>query len=319
MKAVISLSTSYLQSKFKGDGYAMLQEAAEMGFEYVELGHSTSINSVEGILRAINESVVKVSSLHNFCPLPPFAKGAAPNLFSPATSSKLESQQWQRHTKNTLEFASTTKASAVVCHCGRTKHFFFQPEDTLFKIRDSLDETTPITALAENKKYTKALEKFRKGSSARAHKSYKFIFENFRELFESDAGKNSEAVCCVENREDPQELPFDYDVEIFMEAMQEFPRLRLWHDVGHSRKKELMRLSDPLEYAEKSAPLLAGWHLHDCDDFGKDHIAIGKGNVNFSALRKFFDPQKHIFTLELNHAVKRQDAIDSRKRVEDML
>lgn len=35
-KPVISLSTSYLQRKFAGDGYAMLQEAADMGFEYVE-------------------------------------------------------------------------------------------------------------------------------------------------------------------------------------------------------------------------------------------------------------------------------------------
>ena len=48
-KPVISLSTSYLQSKFKGDGYAMLQEAAAMGFEYVELGHSTRKNLHCGI------------------------------------------------------------------------------------------------------------------------------------------------------------------------------------------------------------------------------------------------------------------------------
>ena len=60
-KPIISLSTSYLQSKYAGDGYAMLQRAAELGFEYVELGHSTTMASMEGIIKAVEEGVVKVS------------------------------------------------------------------------------------------------------------------------------------------------------------------------------------------------------------------------------------------------------------------
>ena len=129
-KPVISLSTSYLQSKYANDGYAMLCRAAELGYEYVELGHSTTNVSMEGIIKAVEEGVVKVSSLHNFCPIPPFAKGATPNLFSPATKSKKESELWLRHTRNTLEFAGRFGAKAVVCHCGYLSYFFMRSKNS---------------------------------------------------------------------------------------------------------------------------------------------------------------------------------------------
>ena len=84
-KPVIALSTSYFRQDYS-DGYEMLCKCAELGFEYVELGHNTTVNLVQGILKAVKEGVVKVSSLHNFCPVPPFARPPAPNLYSPATS-----------------------------------------------------------------------------------------------------------------------------------------------------------------------------------------------------------------------------------------
>lgn len=99
MKPVISLSTSYLQRSFGSDGYAMLEAAAALGYEYVEISHSTPISAVGGILKAVEDGVVKVSSTHNFCPLPPFVTGAAPDLYSPSTASDKESSQWLRHTK----------------------------------------------------------------------------------------------------------------------------------------------------------------------------------------------------------------------------
>ena len=147
-KPVISLSTSYLQSKFKGDGYAMLQEAAAMGFEYVELGHSTTIQTVDGIVKALEEGVVKASSVHNFCPIPPFASGASPNLFSPSTKSKIESGQWLRHTRNTLDFAGIFKAKAMVMHGGSLSYFFARPDA---KLRAMLKNREDDDAEEENK------------------------------------------------------------------------------------------------------------------------------------------------------------------------
>ena len=174
-KPVISLSTSYLQTKYANDGYAMLCRAAELGYEYVELGHSTTNISMEGIIRAVEEGVVKVSSLHNFCPVPPFAKGAAPNLFSPATKNALESRQWQRHTKNTLEFAREFGARAVVCHCGELSYFFRRPDS---KIAAVLEEKG-YEGLDEAENYLKLVDKFKKKAAKRAEKrDYKNIAKN---------------------------------------------------------------------------------------------------------------------------------------------
>lgn len=318
-KPIISLSTSYLQSKFKNNGYAMLQEAAAMGFDYVELGHSTSMNSVEGILRAIEEGVVKVSSLHNFCPLPPFAKGAAPNLFSPATKSSLESEQWLRHTKNTLEFAKQTGAKAVVCHTGELPYFFYNPSAKILKYRDNLDDNFEMDKLADDKNYLAVRDNFLKRSQKNSLQGYKNIIENFTKLFDDEEIKNGDILCGVENRDNPQELPMDASFEVFAEMTTPLPRLKLWHDVGHSKRKEQLQLTKMLDLIERTRQYIIGWHLHDCSKVGKDHIAIGKGDINFAEISKFFEPQKHIFTIELNSAVERADAIDSLKRVQDII
>lgn len=313
-KPVISLSTSYLQRKFAGDGYAMLQEAADMGFEYVELGHSTTMGTMDGIERAVKEGVVKVSSLHNFCPVPPFAKGAAPNLFSPATRNALESRQWRRHTSNTLEFARMFGAKAVVCHCGELSYFFRRPDS---KIAAILDEKG-YEGLESADGYLKLVEKFKKKAARRSEKrDYKNIAKNISALHET--AEEIGVFFGLENREAYPELPLDWNIAAFFEALRDLPRAKFWHDVGHSKRKELARIYTQMELAECTADIVCGWHLHDCSESGKDHIAIGKGCIDFKAISKFFDAKKHIFTLELNRAEERSDAVDSLKRVQDML
>ena len=63
------------------DGRAMLREIRELGFEYAELSHGTRISLMPGILDAVDAGEIKISSLHNFCPLPMGVNHAAPNLY----------------------------------------------------------------------------------------------------------------------------------------------------------------------------------------------------------------------------------------------
>ena len=309
----ISLSTSYLQSSHN-DGYAMLQDAAEMGFEYVELGHSTPTTALEGIMKALSEGVVKVTSLHAFCPVPPFAKGAAPNLFSPSTSSKLESIQWIRHIKSTFDFAAISGAKAVVCHCGFLSYFFRRPDAALAKFLSDNDGIAP----KDNPIFDACRDKFMRRSAKRAmKKDYKYLRKNLSHVH-SELLKHA-LMLGIENREAPAELPLDWNFPELFDTLSELPQVRVWHDVGHSKKKELCGLGAQMDLIEKTSEKICGWHLHDCTESGKDHIAIGKGCIDFKSISKFFDRQKHIFTLELNKKVSREDAIDSLKRVQDML
>lgn len=307
---IISLSTCYLQEKFPNDGYAMLQEAANMGYEYVELGHSTPLSSVEGILKALEEGVVKVSSLHNFCPLPPFANGPSPNLYSPATKSKTESEQWARHTRTTIEFAHLFGAERVVAHSGALS-FFFSPRDA--KLKKAIEDTGRENIL-EDSKYKKVLNSFKKNALKLSLKQYPKILENLN--FVQNLLKENEVLLCLENRDGYAELPFDCNMETLIESAPE--NVRSWHDVGHSKIKELAGIQTQIELAEKLAPTLAGWHLHDCDKDGHDHLGIGEGDIDFKALAKYFDPEKHVFTLELNSRVEMSSAKDSLKKVQDL-
>ena len=74
----------------------MAKEIASLGFEYAELSHGIRITLVPGILKAVEEGVVRVSSTHNFCPLPTGVVQAAPNLFEPSVREHREHDQWEQ-------------------------------------------------------------------------------------------------------------------------------------------------------------------------------------------------------------------------------
>lgn len=312
---ILSLSTSYLQSRYADNSYNMLCRAREMGFEYVELGHSTPLFAVDGILKAVNENIVKVSSLHNFCPMPTFATGTACNLFSPSSKNKAEGELWQKHTLNSLDFAKKTGAKAIVSHSGQIT-YFFRPID--YKIQKYLDFVKDYKTLKDDEKYKKIAASFKENSAKKSEKHYKFLQKNTNAV--SEKFEESSVKIGIENRDQIPELPLDWNMaNMYKKYFSNSKVAFLWHDVGHSMKKQLLGLYNQLKLAEEIAPYQIGWHLHDCDENGKDHIAIGKGIIDFKALSKFFDVKKHIFTIELNKAVSIEDAIDSRKRLEDII
>src|SRR6266404_2648523 len=100
------------------DGRAMLREIRELGFEYVELSHGTRISLLPGILEAIDAEEIKVSSLHNFCPLPMGVNNSAPNLYQFSAERPRERELAHRYTLKTLELAERVKAPVVVLHLG---------------------------------------------------------------------------------------------------------------------------------------------------------------------------------------------------------
>ena len=75
-----SLSTCWNSARHT-DGRAMLREIRELGFEYAELSHGIRISLMPGILEAVSAGELKISTLHNFCPLPIGVEKASPNLY----------------------------------------------------------------------------------------------------------------------------------------------------------------------------------------------------------------------------------------------
>ena len=107
--------------------------------------HGTKIVLVEGILRAVEEGMMKISSTHNFCPLPMGITHSAPNLFEPSVSATQEHAQWLRHTKRSIEFSARVGATAMVTHLGSVHFFWSNPVRKVKRYLRANPETDPAT------------------------------------------------------------------------------------------------------------------------------------------------------------------------------
>jgi sugar phosphate isomerase/epimerase len=282
MKPVLSLSTCWCSHRHN-DGYVMLKEIADLGFESIEFSHGIRITLVPGALRAVEEGIVKVGSTHNFCPLPTGVVQAAPNLFEPSCREFREHDQWLRHTKRSIDFAAQVKARAIVCHLGSVKFFWFNPAHNV---------------------------------RTRMGPYWAQVKASIAEVL--DHAREKGVRLGFENREKFDELPVDADYAEFLAGFEADAPVGYWHDTGHADIKEGMGLLNHRQHLAKMAPRQIGWHLHDVDANGQDHQPIGSGHIDFKMVSEFWRPE-HNFVLELGPRASVDDVLESKRRIEALM
>jgi len=310
-KPILALSTAWCSHRHL-DGYAMLAEMADLGFDHVELSHGVRISLVPGILKALDEGVVRVSSVHNFCPLPAGVTQAAPNLFEPSSKEPRERNQWLRHTKRTIDFAAQVKAAVVVCHLGSVIFLWLNPVGEIRRYLGRHPGATP----ASDKKYEALLAK----SVAKLRKRMPPYWEHTLAgvLQITDYARQKGLTLAFENREKFEELPLDADFPEFLAGLPAGAPAGYWHDTGHAQLKQAMGLIDHRQHLERNASRLLGFHLHDVNAEGQDHQPIGSGRVDFRMVSTFWRPE-HRLTLELGPRVSANDVRSSKRRVEELM
>ncbi|HZZ57601.1 MAG TPA: sugar phosphate isomerase/epimerase [Opitutaceae bacterium] len=309
MKPILALSTSWCSQRYT-DGYAMLRDMAELGFEHAELSHGIKITLVPGILQAVKEGVIRISSTHNFCPLPAGVLQAAPNLFQPSSRDPREHFQWVRHTKRSIDFAAQVSARLLVCHLGSVIFFWFNPGA---RIRRYVDQHRGFDPAADRKYQallTKAKAKLRERMPAYWEETQKSI----RGVMDYAAQRG--ILLALENREKFEELPRDEDYAEFVAGLP--PTAGYWHDTGHAQIKQGEGLIDHRAHLERNAPRLIGFHLHDVNDEGDDHQPIGSGKIDFDMVSSFWKPE-HTLVLELSPRVAKENVLLSRERLEALI
>lgn len=272
----------------------MLHEIRELGFESAELSHGIGMLLVPGILKACEEGWIRISSLHNFCPLPSGVNHAAPNLFEPSSMDRKEQDLWLRYTRRTLEFAQRLQAAAVVMHCGSVPFRFRSPKDTL----------SALPGPAPDRKREKALARLRAKAPPYAEQVVAACHALLEEV--PDSGLR----IGLENREGVLELPLDSEWEGFLQRFGEHSAVGYWHDTGHAQIKERLGLLEHRQHLERLSGHLVGFHLHDVSTAGRDHQVPGTGLVDFGMVREFIRPH-HLLVAELSPALRRQEVIDS--------
>lgn len=277
------------------DGREMLREIRELGFEYAELSHGIRISLLPGIFEAVEAGEIKISTTHNFCPLPMGVNHAAPNIFKFTSDDRRERENAWRHTLKTLETAERVGAKLVVIHMGQIE---------MKEYTDRLIEMVGA-GLKDSPKYEKlCMEAIEKRESKKER--YVELANEMLKRAEEDAARRG-IMLGIENREALEEIPLEPDLMFFF---RDFPgkTVRYWHDTGHAQIKHNLGFIDHLLHLESMAEQLAGFHIHDVQPPGRDHCAPGTGMIDFAALKPVVKAE-HLKVFEMSPGLSREEAL----------
>ena len=271
------------------DGRALLREIRDLGFACAELSHGTRLGLVPGILEAVDAGEIKISSLHNFCPLPMGVTRASPNLYQFSARDARERELAVKHTLKTLEFAERVKAPVVVLHLGG------------LELKDYTGKLCELLKRGEKDK--PGYEKLRAEAAARREaKKQPFVervYETLKKILPEAVKRGLKLG--IENRQALEEIPLDGDFENFFRDFDS-PNVVYWHDTGHAQIKENLGFIQHAQLLESLTARLAGFHVHDVRFPADDHAPPGTGTIDFAKLKPFVKPE-HIKVFELSPAL----------------
>jgi sugar phosphate isomerase/epimerase len=286
------------------DGRAMLREIRDLGFQYAELSHGTRISLLPGIFEAVEAGEIRISSLHNFCPLPMGVNVPAPNLYQFSAERPRERELAQRYTLKTIELAQRVKAPVVVLHLGSIEMKNYT--DKLLELLAEGQKQTP--------KYEKLCAELDKKREARKEAPFERVKETLKKLLPEAESRGVKLA--VENRQGLEELPLESDFPFLFRELPS-PHLAYWHDTGHAQIKENLGFRPHLMQLESNRERLLGFHIHDVQFPGRDHCAPGSGTLDFASLKPLVSPD-HIKVFELTPSVTAEEARSGVERIKQL-
>ena len=277
----------------------MLEEIHGLGFEYAELSHGIRISLLPGILDAVDSGLIKISSVHNFCPLPMGIDRAAPNIFQFSSEDPRERENAFKHTVKSIETAERLKAPLVVLHMGSVKMKDYT--DKLVELLEGDQKDNPKSQA----KFQKLREEMRRKRDDKKCEFVEYSYNMLRRL--APEAEKRGVLLGIENREAVEEIPLDDELEYLFRDFDS-PAVRYWHDTGHAQIKANLGFLDHALHVDSLEPRLAGFHIHDVEYPGHDHQQPGTGCVDFAALKKFVKPG-HIKVFEFSPNMETEQAV----------
>jgi len=264
----------------------MLREVRELGFDYAELSHGIRISLLPGILEAVDAGEIKISSVHNFCPLPMGVERAAPNIFRFSSEDERERENAYRHTLRSMETAERLGASVVVLHMGSVN------------MKDYTDRILDLVKRGkqETSKYVRLCEEVMQRREERKEHFVENAYAMLHRLAKEAEARGLKLG--IENREALEEIPFESDFSSFFREFRS-PAVVYWHDTGHAQIKEHMGFIHHGLHLESLQDRLYGFHIHDVEFPGRDHRAPGTGTIDFAALAPLVKPE-HLKVFEFS-------------------
>ena len=271
----------------------MLREIRDLGFEYAELSHGIRISLLPGIIEAVDAGEIRISTLHNFCPLPIGVNQANPNLFKFSSLDSRERENAWRYSLKTIETARRLKAKLVVLHLGCIDMKDYT--ERLIEMVGAGQQHTP--------KYEKLCAEVIDKREQKKERHIQLANEMLARLAAEAEARGIKLG--VENREALEEILLESDFTLFLKEFNA-PTICYWHDTGHAQIKENLGFIHHAMHLGSMADRLAGFHVHDVQFPARDHCPPGSGMVDFAALKPMVKPE-HIKVFEFGPDVAEED------------
>jgi sugar phosphate isomerase/epimerase len=268
---MLSFSTCWNSNRHtRGD--EMLSEILALGFDHVELGHGIRQSLWEGIEQFLADHPMKVTSLHNFCPLPIEIQGSAPDCYQCTSNRPAERDRARHYTLQTIDYAHRLGTKRVVVHLGSVS----APDSTERLIRSIYN------GQYLDRRYVRLkLDAIRKREAVAA---YDRVIEWLQPAIAH--AKAAGVALGVENRIGIETFPSEREFRrLFKEIGDD--SVGYWHDFGHAQVRHNLTLIDHAEWLGEMASRLIGCHIHDVQFPARDHRVPFSGMIDFASLLPF--------------------------------
>lgn len=292
---MLALSTSWSSSQIT-DAQALLQSFERLPISGLELDYRISEQTFEQVKSLLPKSRLKVVSVHNYFPTPGVQPSAAASgdFFMLSSLDQDERNRAVQCTRRTIEHAAYLGAQAVVLHCGRVE--MERELDRLYAFYDSLQIRSKTARDFISRKLAER-------DRLKPPHLDKLLFS--LEALCEDAARH-DILLGLENRFHYDELPTLDDFGQIFNRLDGSP-MGYWHDTGHARVNECLKILQPDSLLSRYADNLIGIHIHDAIGL-EDHLAPGTGEINLQGLRGYLKSDT-LKVIELRPKVKESDVI----------
>ncbi|MFN3550481.1 MAG: sugar phosphate isomerase/epimerase family protein [Endomicrobiia bacterium] len=265
----------------------LLNNLKNLEVNCLELNADIPISWMKDISRSVNNALVKILSLHNFCPsVENIPKGKFGfNVYSLTSEDENERNLAVEYTLRTIRYASELNAEVVVLHLGEIKTEPSSEEFYKFVLNFGIN----------SKLYFHYKNSLIKTRQINKQKYFDLLYLSLDKIIKFAEDNNVKLG--IETRFYPNEIPNFFEVDEIINHYKS-KILFYWHDFGHAEVQTRLGFTEThTKYLEKYKDKLIGYHIHNLIGY-KDHFSPINGEMKFEELLTY--KKDKIYILEVH-------------------